>query len=369
MGNLCSCLTKDPPNRGRPGDPGHRRDPSNGTDKSDTSHSSNHGPPKIDTQHIKDREDIAPEGEKDNNPADVPSVPPKFKAKSMININEDNRQSHRIENHKYHPVRASSTSHVFIDDSTVSKPNQKAMQKCLALAIYYHVKSNKNPEMTEHQIPDIFDEKIHPLKRIKTKNKDDDNNSPNDDLVSILAPDHRDVYKFVRQLFTQAQLAAEVAMVTLIYLERLLTYAEVDFSAANWKRLTLGAIMLASKVWDDQAVWNVDFCMIIEADVEDLNTLERSFLELLQFNVNVPGSVYAKYYFDLREMAFKYGIKFPSSLLTFDRAVKLEASSKLKVPPKTRAAKTSYQVPKHRKCFSLDFSANANVGRNRWIIS
>ena len=83
-------------------------------------------------------------------------------------------------------------------------------------------------------------------------------------------------------------------MVTLIYLERLLTYAEVEFYPSNWKRLTLGAIMLASKVWDDQAVWNVDFCMIIDADVEDLNMLERSFLELLQFNVNVPGSVYAK---------------------------------------------------------------------------
>ena len=78
-----------------------------------------------------------------------------------------------------------------------------------------------------------------------------------------------------------------------------------------------------------------------------------------------------KYYFDLREMAFKYGIKFPSSLLTFERAVKLEASSKLKVPPKSRSTKTNchHEVPKHRKCFSLDFSSNANVGRNRWVIS
>ena len=113
----------------------------------------------------------------------------------------------------------------------------------------------------------------------------------------ISTPDHKDVYKFVRTLFTQAQLASEVVMVTLIYLERLLTYAEFDFGSTNWKRLTLGSIMLASKVWDDQAVWNVDFCMIINANVDDLNTLERSFLEILQFNVNVPGSVYAKVLF------------------------------------------------------------------------
>uniref|UniRef100_A0A1A9UME8 Uncharacterized protein n=1 Tax=Glossina austeni TaxID=7395 RepID=A0A1A9UME8_GLOAU len=36
---------------------------------------------------------------------------------------------------------------------------------------------------------------------------------------------------------------------------------------------------------------------------QDMNELERQFLELLQFNSNVPFSVFAKYYFDLHRLA------------------------------------------------------------------
>ena len=57
------------------------------------------------------------------------------------------------------------------------------------------------------------------------------------------------------------------------------------------------------------------------------NELERQFLEMLQFNINVPSSVYAKYYFDLRTLAEANDLSFPAEPLSKERASKLEAMS------------------------------------------
>ncbi|EHB17560.1 Cyclin-Y-like protein 1 [Heterocephalus glaber] len=136
--------------------------------------------------------------------------------------------------------------------------------------------------------------------------------------------------KFVRTLFSAAQLTAECVIVTLVYLERFLTYAEIDICPTNWKRIVLGAILLASKVWDDQAVWNVDYCQILkDITVEDMNEMERHFLEILQFNINVPASVNAKYYFDLRSLADDNNVNFLFAPLSKERAQNLEAISRL----------------------------------------
>jgi hypothetical protein len=59
------------------------------------------------------------------------------------------------------------------------------------------------------------------------------------------------------------------------------------------------------------------------------NELERSFLEFLQFNINVPSSVYAKYYFDLRSLAEENELAFPLEPLSRERAKKLEVIGEL----------------------------------------
>ncbi|XP_035232364.1 cyclin-Y-like protein 1 [Stegodyphus dumicola] len=208
--------------------------------------------------------------------------------------------------------KSSSCSTIYLDDSTVSQPNLKNTIKCVTLAIYYHIRNR-----TSNRTLDIFDEKLHPLSKDKVLEDYDQKD-----------PDHRSIYRFVRTLFNAAQLTAECAIITLVYLERLLTYAEIDIVPCTWKRIVLGAILLASKVWDDQAVWNVDYCQILkDISVEDMNELERQFLEMLQFNINVPASVYAKYYFDLRSLADQNDLTFPTEPLSKERAQKLEAMS------------------------------------------
>ncbi|CAI5761884.1 cyclin-Y-like protein 1 [Podarcis lilfordi] len=265
-------------------------------------------------QHISDREfpdDLALE----SNPSDHPRASTIFLSKSQTDVREKRKSNHI--NHvspgqltkKY-----SSCSTIFIDDSTVSQPNLRSTIKCVTLAIYYHIKNRDSDRSL-----DIFDEKSHPLTREEV---------PDDYFKHD--PDHKHIYRFVRTLFSAAQLTAECAIVTLVYLERLLTYAEIDICPSNWKRIVLGAILLASKVWDDQAVWNVDYCQILkDITVEDMNEMERHFLELLQFNINVPASVYAKYYFDLRSLADDNNLNFLLEPLSKERAQKLEAISRL----------------------------------------
>lgn len=268
-----------------------------------------------------------------------------------LTIDDDKKRTMFYQRHTL--VKSSSCSTIFIDGSTISQPNLRQTIKCVSLAIYYHIKNRSSDSYT-----DIFDETIHPLKMPSSvsvsnnNNTNDETESSQEDLnlatdeiengecktisrdklqaLDIKEPDQNVIYNFVKTLFKAAQLTSEYAVTTLVYLERLMTYAEMDLTPRTWRRMFLGAILLSSKVWEDQAVWNVDYAQILEEiSVEDINELERQFLELIEFNMNVPSSVYAKYYFHLRTLAAKNGLDSRHSLLTVGGAKTLEAMSRI----------------------------------------
>ncbi|XP_057395540.1 cyclin-Y-like protein 1, partial [Balaenoptera acutorostrata] len=118
----------------------------------------------------------------------------------------------------------------------------------LTLAIYYHIK-NRDADRSL----DIFDERLHPLTREKVPEEYFEHD-----------PEHKVIYRFVYTLCSATHLTAETAVITLVYLERLLTYAEIDICPTNWKRIVLGTILLVSELWDDQAVWDVVYCQILK---------------------------------------------------------------------------------------------------------
>lgn len=54
--------------------------------------------------------------------------------------------------------------------------------------------------------------------------------------------------------------------------------------------------------------------------------MERNLLQILQFNTNVPSSVYAKYYFDLRANAGGNELSFGLEPISKEQALKLEVN-------------------------------------------
>ncbi|XP_057405765.1 cyclin-Y-like protein 1 isoform X3 [Balaenoptera acutorostrata] len=184
----------------------------------------------------------------------------------------------------------------------------------LTLAIYYHIK-NRDADRSL----DIFDERLHPLTREKVPEEYFEHD-----------PEHKFIYRFVHTLCSATHLTAETAVITLVYLERLLTYAEIDICPTNWKRIVLGTILLVSELWDDQAVWDVYYCQILkDITAEDMNEMERHVLELLHLDIIVPFSVYVKHYFDLRSLADDNNLNVLFTPLSKERAQNLKAISRL----------------------------------------
>ena len=112
-----------------------------------------------------------------------------------------------------------------------------------------------------------------------------------------------DVLQFMRKIFGTMQLATECIIVSLIYLERLMTSSKVEIRFSNWKPLVFTSILLASKFWEDICFWNVDYCDALNIyPLKSVNRMECEFISLCNYHIYVSAKLYEQYYNAVKDM-------------------------------------------------------------------
>jgi len=134
----------------------------------------------------------------------------------------------------------------------------------------------------------IFDEEIHPLFSDLS-------------VESEVVPSFDSIEKFVHDIWKFGGLAGQALVMSVVYLDRLMSMSKISLWPITWRRLVLVCMILGAKVWEELAVWNADFLDLFPGtNAKDLGQLEKRLLSLLNFNVVIKSKQYVETYFNLR---------------------------------------------------------------------
>ena len=107
----------------------------------------------------------------------------------------------------------------------------------------------------------------------------------------------------MKALYDCAKFSPECLIIALVYINRLIAFTGLPLQPTNWRPLVLVSLLVAQKVWDDKYLSNLDFAFIYPFfSSQEINVLEKKFLELIQYNVAIKSTLYARYYFELRAL-------------------------------------------------------------------
>ena len=123
--------------------------------------------------------------------------------------------------------------------------------------------------------------------------------------MGIITPSAEDIAAYAKYVTIASKMENEAPVIALVYIERILTKTGVLINKYNWKRVLLVCLCVASKVWDDDSLENVHFPKVMsDVTLPMINRLEQVLLDtLLDYDLVVKGSEYAKYYFIIRTLA------------------------------------------------------------------
>jgi hypothetical protein len=128
------------------------------------------------------------------------------------------------------------------------------------------------------------------------------------DELQIVDPSAEDIAAYSKYITVASKMENEAPVIALVYIERVLTKTGMLVNKYNWKRILLVCLCVASKVWDDDSLENVHFPKVMaDVSIAMINKLEQIFVDLLlNYDLVVKGSEYAKYYFIMRSLCEEY---------------------------------------------------------------
>lgn len=141
-------------------------------------------------------------------------------------------------------------------------------------------------------------------------------------------PEEEEIYNFCKNVIARSRMEKEVSILCLIYMERFIEKTGIYVSEKNWKKLLFMCLILASKVWDDESYENVHFAQVFSIiSLREINSMEMIFLSMIDYEVNIKNSDYARYYFVMRAFSQKNNRSFPLKPLDVDVVMKLQHNS------------------------------------------
>ena len=137
-------------------------------------------------------------------------------------------------------------------------------------------------------------------------------------------PCFNEVSNYIRALCQSARMGAEASVVALAYIERLVSSAAFPLHGGTWRRCCLAAWLLASKMWDDECLESPQYAALFGYCADDVNALEQSFVEAINYRLALSSAEYARYYYSLRSICQTTTDDFPLRPLDAELDAKLE---------------------------------------------
>lgn len=131
-------------------------------------------------------------------------------------------------------------------------------------------------------------------------------------------PSEQNVYNWCRNVMAKGKLDKEVVVNAIVYLERYMDQSKINVNKETWKKLVFTTIYIASK---NRYIDKTLYELYSDSEIE---RMERSFLTLIEYNLQIKQSEYAHAYFLLRTYAASKDKSVPSKYLDLNKVLELQ---------------------------------------------